>query len=103
MTNVPCRPDLAWVHHVVHGSTPSARPRGCWRCCTAHGFPPVRVLGARQRTAGPQASDAGFEVVGVDASPAMIDLARAHAPGGTFARRHQGCGAHVASRTTGRW
>ena len=27
--------------------------------------------------------DAGFEVVGVDASPAMIALAREHAPAGT--------------------
>jgi SAM-dependent methyltransferase len=28
--------------------------------------------------------DAGFDVQGVDASPAMIELARAHAPGATF-------------------
>jgi SAM-dependent methyltransferase len=83
MTNVPYRPDLAWVHHVGHGQYAEHAAAGL--LALLHGALPrgARVLdvGCGSGLLARRLVEAGFEVVGVDASPAMIDLARAHAPG----------------------
>ena len=87
MTTVPYRPDLAWVHHVGHGQNAEHAATGVLALLHGARLPPgARVLdvGCGSGLLARRLSDAGFEVIGVDASPAMIDLARAHAPAARF-------------------
>lgn len=81
-------PDLAWVHHVGYahhvGRVHSAIVDLLRRAGVAAG---ARVLdvGCGSGLLARELVAAGFEVHGIDASPAMIDLARECAPAATFA------------------
>ena len=81
------RPDLAWVHHVGYAGHVENTQRGIVARLRRHGVASgERVLGvgcgsgllARVLLAE------GYAVTGIDASPAMIELARVHAPGADF-------------------
>lgn len=81
------RPDLAWVHHAGYSGHVERTAPGIARLLRTGGLSPGdRVLDvgcgsgllARELLAG------GFNVHGVDASEAMIELARACAPGAVF-------------------
>lgn len=81
MTPAHYRPDLAWVHHVGHGQYAEHAAAGLLHAAR---LPPgARVLdvGCGSGLLARRLVEAGFDVVGVDASSAMIDLARTQAPG----------------------
>ena len=84
MTPAHYRPDLAWVHHVGHGQYAEHAAAGLVALLHGARLPPgARVLdvGCGSGLLARRLLEAGFEVIGVDASPAMIDLARTQAPG----------------------
>jgi ubiquinone/menaquinone biosynthesis C-methylase UbiE len=79
--------DLAWVHHTGYSQHVENTWRGIVRLLRDGGL----VRGARVLDVGCGSGllarrlvDAEFEVVGIDASPAMIDLARSSVPGADF-------------------
>jgi len=81
------RPDLAYVHHAGFAGHVENTQRGILERLRIHGVQRgERVLdvgcgtGLLARVLLAQ----GYAVVGVDASPAMIDFARSYAPGGEF-------------------
>lgn len=81
------RSDLAWVHHAGYSHHVERVAAGIVRLLRDAGLP----LGARILDVGCGSGllarkllDAGFAVHGVDASPAMIELARDYAPGARF-------------------
>jgi SAM-dependent methyltransferase len=79
--------DLAWVHHVGYSQHVERVWPGIARLLRDHGLAPgARVLdvGCGSGLLARKLSDAGFAVQGVDASPAMIELARRHEPGADF-------------------
>jgi len=87
MNNVPYRPDLAWVHHVGHGDLAEHAAKGVVALLRAAGLGDgARVLdvGCGSGRLARNLGASGFEVLGVDASPAMIALARTHAPASRF-------------------
>ena len=84
MTPAHDRPDLAWVPPVGHGQYAEHAAAGLLALLHASRLPPrARVLdvGCGSGLLARRLVEAGFDVVGVDASPAMIDLARTQAPG----------------------
>ncbi|MGE5336527.1 MAG: class I SAM-dependent methyltransferase [Gemmatimonadota bacterium] len=81
------QPDLAWVHHAgysqhVENTWPGIR---AW-LRTAGLYDGARVLdiGCGSGLLARRLVDAGFVVHGIDASPAMVALARQHAPEASF-------------------
>ncbi len=81
------QPDLAWVHHAgysqhVENTWPgiNARLRAAGLADRAH----VLDIGCGSGLLARRLSDAGFAVHGIDASPAMVALARQHAPQACF-------------------
>jgi SAM-dependent methyltransferase len=89
MTREPYyRTDLAWVHHAGYAGHVENTRRGILTLLREHGLRAgERVLdvGCGSGLLARVLLAEGYAVSGVDASPAMIDLARGHAPGGQFA------------------
>jgi len=87
MNKVSYRPDLAWVHHVGHGDLAEHAAPGLAALLRTAGLSAgARVLdvGCGSGRLARRLCESGFEVVGVDASPAMVELARTHAPHARF-------------------
>ena len=87
MNKVPYRPELAWVHHVGHGDLAEHAAPGLAAVLRTAGLSAgARVLdvGCGSGRLARRLCESGFEVVGVDASPAMVELARTHAPHARF-------------------
>jgi len=81
------RSDLAWVHHVGYAGHVDNTQRGIVARLRRHGMAPggrVLDVGCGSGLLARVLCDAGYAVAGIDASPAMIDLARVHAPGADF-------------------
>lgn len=75
--------DLAWVHDA--GFTAHAEAAARRTIAELRGRSGLVVdLGCGSGTAARILGEAGLDVLGIDASPAMIDLARRHAPGADF-------------------
>ncbi len=81
------RSDLAWIHHTGYAQHVERVGPGIVRLLRDGGLSVgARVLdvGCGSGTLARKLLDAGFAVRGIDASPAMIELARGHAPGADF-------------------
>lgn len=79
--------DLAWVHHTGYSQHVERVGAGIVRLLRDGGLSAgARVLdvGCGSGVLARKLFDEGFAVLGVDASPAMIELARDHAPGADF-------------------
>jgi len=88
MNNVLYRPDLAWVHHVGHGNVAEHAAPGLVALLRGAGLGDgARVLdvGCGSGRLARRLGESGFGVMGIDASEAMIALARTHAPAARFA------------------
>ncbi|MGA8031312.1 MAG: methyltransferase domain-containing protein [Casimicrobiaceae bacterium] len=80
-------PDLAWVHHVGyahHVERVHSAIVDLLRNAGIAGGARVLDVGCGSGLLARELVTAGFEVHGIDASPAMIDLARKYAPTATF-------------------
>jgi SAM-dependent methyltransferase len=88
MTGAPYyRDDLAWVHHSGYAGYVLSAERGIVERLREHGLRPgqqVLDIGCGSGLLARALLAKGYAVSGVDASPAMIELARAQAPGGDF-------------------
>ena len=87
MTKVCYQPDLAWVHHAGYSQHATRTAAGIIGRLRAAGLPRgARVLdvGCGSGELARSLVAAGFSVCGVDASPAMIELARRHVPDARF-------------------
>lgn len=81
------QPDLAWVHHSGYGHHVELTRAGILRLLQQRGLArAARVLdvGCGSGLLAQVLIEAGYEAVGVDASPAMIELARTVAPAARF-------------------
>ena len=81
------QPDLAWVHHAGYSQHVQRVAPGMLRLLRDSGLPTdARVLdvGCGSGTLAQKLVAEGYAVHGIDASPAMIELARANAPGAVF-------------------
>jgi SAM-dependent methyltransferase len=81
-------PDQAHIHHTAFGDlAESAATRLLAELrATGHEAGTVVDLGCGSGILARRVSDSGYEVEGVDLSPAMLDLARRNAPQATFRR-----------------
>ena len=88
MTDAPYyRDDLAWVHHTGYAGHVLNAERGLVERLRKHGLEPgqrVLDIGCGSGLLARALLAQGYAVAGVDASPSMIDLARAQAPAGDF-------------------
>jgi 2-polyprenyl-3-methyl-5-hydroxy-6-metoxy-1,4-benzoquinol methylase len=78
--------DLAWVHHTGYSQHVERCSPGIVRLLRDAVPAGARVLdvGCGSGLLARRLLAEGYAVTGIDASPAMIELAREHAPGGTF-------------------
>lgn len=88
MTRTPYyRPDLAWVYHAGFAGYAANARDGIVARLRAHGLRPgQRVLdvGCGSGVLARALLEAGYAVSGIDASPALIELAREHSPAADF-------------------
>ena len=86
MTSGLYRPDLAFVHHEGFGDFARGAAAGIlsWLREAAIGDGHVVDLGCGSGIAAAELTRAGYDVLGVDSSAAMIELARATAPEARF-------------------
>ena len=88
MTSVPYyRDDLAWVHHTGYAGYVTNAQSGIVDRLREHGLARgqrVLDIGCGSGLLARALLAEGYAVSGVDASPAMIELARAQAPAGDF-------------------
>ena len=80
------REDLAYIHHVGFGDFAALAAPGILRLLRRSGITSGLIvdLGCGSGILAEALLSAGYEVLGVDASPAMIRLARRQAPRGKF-------------------
>lgn len=81
------QPDLAWIHHTGYSHHVEHTCPGILKLLRDAGLPAgahILDVGCGSGLLARKLIAAGYSVHGVDASPAMIELARAHAPGATF-------------------
>lgn len=81
------RPDLAWVHHTGYAGHVENTRDGIVRLLGQHGVTRGRRVldvGCGSGLLARALLAEGYAVSGIDASPAMIDVARQYAPGGDF-------------------
>ncbi|MCK6430502.1 MAG: methyltransferase domain-containing protein [Burkholderiaceae bacterium] len=87
MTDPYYQPDLAWVHHSGYSQHVAATSPGILQLLREAGLgagASVLDVGCGSGLLARELLGAGYTVHGVDASPAMIELARAYAPAATF-------------------
>jgi SAM-dependent methyltransferase len=88
MTSAPYyQEDLAWVHHVGYGHLAEHAAPGILRLVQRANLrrgASVLEVGSGSGRLARVLVDAGYAVLGMDASPAMVDLARRHAPEARF-------------------
>ena len=77
--------DLAYIHHAGFSEFAESAAPGVIDILRAHDVHSVVELGCGSGVLARELTFAGFDVVGFDASPAMIELARGTAPRATFA------------------
>ncbi|HEU4886386.1 MAG TPA: class I SAM-dependent methyltransferase [Thermoanaerobaculia bacterium] len=75
------RDDLAWIHHAGFSEFARSAAPGVI-ALLPKGL--IVDVGCGSGVLARALTDAGFEVLGIDASPAMIELARVHAPDARF-------------------
>ena len=79
--------DLAWVHHVGYRQLAERSAPGILALLEQAGLgrgASVLDVGCGSGRLAGALADAGYHVLGVDASPAMVELARSHAPRARF-------------------
>jgi SAM-dependent methyltransferase len=78
--------DLAWIHHTGFSEFATLASRGVIATLAAHGIHDGLIvdIGCGSGVLARALTDAGFNVLGIDASPAMIELARTTAPAARF-------------------
>lgn len=78
--------DLAWIHHTGFSEFAESAVPGILAILAKHGVRQGTVIdaGCGSGVLAKSLAEAGFRVIGFDASPAMVDLARATAPRASF-------------------
>ena len=76
------RDDLAWIHHAGFSEFAQSAAPGVIALLPRDGL--VVEIGCGSGVLARALTDAGYDVFGIDASPAMIELARVHAPAARF-------------------
>jgi SAM-dependent methyltransferase len=78
--------DLAWIHHTGFSEFALLAPRGVLASLTKLGIRDGLMVdvGCGSGVLARALVDAGFEVLGIDASPSMIEIARTTAPEARF-------------------
>ena len=80
------RTDLAWIHHTGFSEFATLASRGILASLQSHDIREGLIvdIGCGSGILARALTDAGYAVLGIDASPAMIDLARVTAPAARF-------------------
>jgi len=78
--------DLAWIHHAGFSEFARVASAGVIASLEAHGIREGLIIdiGCGSGVLARALTDAGYDVLGIDASPAMIELARVTAPAAHF-------------------